>query len=303
MASNFKNRQNGPKIAKISTQTKLAWPKYDTELQGYLSDNVKLQHLIKDSFTAAGLENDFDELTQQQNLGELVREHLANTDAERLGQKNVRAILKDMYYFVEDEEEDNRAPVPTAGRKANDYQDYFLRMKEMGADKKWTDAQLADALKNRTHGEKMYDAWLNQHKRATKKDSAVVLSLQADAEKRQLNKKKVEKEKVALEELEARKLANKPKEKVLNERRQRTTDEFLNDQALWEHKKMSDLQNAIIQKEQHAQEEDQLHGYTPKLNKKSTKMAEEMHLGDQVEARLGKKTYRDNRFVVGRRSY
>lgn len=130
-----------------------------------------------------------------------------------------------------------------------------------------------------------------------------MLSLQADAEKRQLNKKKVEKEKVALEELEARKLANKPKEKVLNERRQRTTDEFLNDQALWEHKKMSDLQNAIIQKEQHAQEEDQLHGYTPKLNKKSTKMAEEMHLGDQVEARLGKKTYRDNRFVVGRRSY
>jgi hypothetical protein len=32
-------------------------------------------------------------------------------------------------------------------------------------------------------------------------------------------------------------------------------------------------------------------------------MADEMNLGDKVEARLGKKTYRDNRFNIGRKSY
>ena len=41
-------------------------------------------------------------------------------------------------------------------------------------------------------------------------------------------------------------MANLNKEKVLKQRRPRSTNEFLNDQALWEHKKMTELQNAII---------------------------------------------------------
>jgi hypothetical protein len=62
-----------------------------------------------------------------------------------------------MYFYEDEDDEDDRAPLPT-GIKRNDYQDYFLRMKEMGTDKKWTDAQLGDSLKNRAAGEKQYEA-------------------------------------------------------------------------------------------------------------------------------------------------
>jgi hypothetical protein len=56
-----------------------------------------------------------------------------------------------------------------------------------------------------------------------------------------MNKMKIEKDKIDQEDNISHKLANKNKDKVISERRQRTTDEFLNDQALWEHKKMTQL--------------------------------------------------------------
>lgn len=64
------------------------------------------------------------------------------------------------------------------------------------------------------------------------------------------------------------------------------------------------MQAAIIQKEQHAIDEENEHGYKPKLNKKSTKIAGDIQqLSEKVEYRLGSKTYRNNRFTNKKMSY
>lgn len=90
---------------------------------------------------------------------------------------------------------------------------------------------------------------------------------------------------------------------MLKERRPRSTHEFLNDQAIWEHKKLTELQNAIIQKEQQAQEEDKKFGFKPTPNKLSAKLAEQMNLDEKVEQRLGNRTYRNSRLHASRQSY
>ena len=57
-----------------------------------------------------------------------------------------------------DEEDGHQAPQPSQTQKIKgDYQDYYNRIKAMAAEKKWTDQQFQDALKNKTYGEKKYD--------------------------------------------------------------------------------------------------------------------------------------------------
>jgi hypothetical protein len=59
---NKPNRIIGPKIAKISTQTKLNWVKFDNKFTGFLNDSNKIKQLIKDSFEAAGFLREYVEL-------------------------------------------------------------------------------------------------------------------------------------------------------------------------------------------------------------------------------------------------
>jgi hypothetical protein len=117
-----------------------------------------------------------------------------------------------------------------------------------------------------------------------------------DAEKHQLEKERLQREKQAQDEKKAFELANNAKDKIKQQGRPRSTNEFLNDQALWEHKKLTELQNAIIQKEQQTQDEEKKHGFKPELDRKSVMIAQKMGLDTRVESRLGNKSYRNQRF-------
>jgi wobble nucleotide-excising tRNase len=79
--------------------------KFDTKFTGFLDNSAKIHQLIKDSFEAAGLTKEFDELSKNQDVGELIKEHLQNTQQNKLSQKNVQAIVKDMYQYFDEEEE------------------------------------------------------------------------------------------------------------------------------------------------------------------------------------------------------
>ena len=79
--------------------------KFDTKFTGFLDNQSKIHQLIKDSFEAAGLSKELDELTEEQNLDDLISEHLQNTQQNKLSQKNVQAIVKDLYNYIDEEEE------------------------------------------------------------------------------------------------------------------------------------------------------------------------------------------------------
>lgn len=90
---------------------------------------------------------------------------------------------------------------------------------------------------------------------------------------------------------EARVLADRNKQKVLQERGLRTKEQFLQDQIVWEHKKVNTLKTLILKKEEQALKEEMDHGYTPKLNKKSLTMAEKLNLENDISRRLNNKIY------------
>jgi hypothetical protein len=138
MSNTVQKRIDGPKIAKISTQTKLKWVKFDTKFTGFLDNHAKIHQLIKDSFEAAGLSKEYDELNKEQDVNELIREHLQNTQQNKLSQKNVQAIVKDMYQYFDEEDEVQQSTI-AAPKPARDYQDYYMRIKAVATDKNWND--------------------------------------------------------------------------------------------------------------------------------------------------------------------
>lgn len=109
-ALNQQSRITGPKIAKISTQTKLKWVKFDKNFQGFLNDTKKINQLIEDSFDATGLSDDYKELNEHQNIEQVIKGHLQNAKDKRLSQKNVQSIVKDLYMYEDEDNVDNHAP-------------------------------------------------------------------------------------------------------------------------------------------------------------------------------------------------
>lgn len=61
-------RNNGAKVAKVSTQLKLNWTKADSSFSGFLSNTQKIKSLIETSFEASGLSRDFKVISEQQNV-------------------------------------------------------------------------------------------------------------------------------------------------------------------------------------------------------------------------------------------
>jgi hypothetical protein len=114
--------------------------------------------------------------------------------------------------------------------------------------------------------------WINKKSKQSQAP-AVVKRLMTDAEKHQMEKERLQREKMELEERKAQELANLNKEKIMSQRRPRSTIEFLSDQALHEHKKLAGLQNALIKKEQQTKDEEKKFGFKPVPDKKSALIA------------------------------
>lgn len=61
-------RNNGAKVAKISTQLKLNWTKFDTNISGVLSNQQTIGNLLATSFDAAGYANDLNSISQSVDI-------------------------------------------------------------------------------------------------------------------------------------------------------------------------------------------------------------------------------------------
>lgn len=153
-------RNSGAKVAKISTQLKLNWTKFDTNMSGVLSNQETIRNLLGTSFELGGYANDFVSLSESRNLDELIKRHLLVKTNKALTMKEVQAIVKDLYGIRDTVENpvnlNNKMESAQIKAMRENYQLYYSNMKAMGKDKNWSDKQLAEALKDKEHGLKTY---------------------------------------------------------------------------------------------------------------------------------------------------
>lgn len=157
--------------------------------------------------------------------------------------KEVQAIVKDIYGIKDpvDTGVNLNNKVESAQIKAmrENYQLYYSNMKAMGKDKKWNDKQLAEALKDKEQGLKTYQSvsynfnlcsllfllqWINRNKNSSVGEKAVFKRLMDHAENKQAEKERIAREKEMYEADEARVLADRNRQKVLQERGLRTKE-------------------------------------------------------------------------------
>jgi predicted restriction endonuclease len=122
-------------------------------------------------------------------------------------------------------------------------------------------------------------------------DKAVFSRLSAHADNKQAEKERIERDRIMFEREEAKVLANRNRQKVMQEGPLRTKHQFLQDQIIWEHKKVNGLQTLILKKEEKEQNEVQQHNYTPKINTKSSAIAKNLNLDNDMAKRLNNKVY------------
>lgn len=199
------------KVAKLSSYSKLQWRKFDTEADGFMTDVAVILDLIQSSFDEANLKHDFDQFSQQINLGDVVNFYRDNAEEGKVTMAHIHEIILDLYQYKPQlkEQVPIAAESPSKAVKS-DYKDYYQRIQAMAKDRQWTNEEITTALRNREMGERKYFVWFNSKAQNYKNapEAPVIQRLMVDAIKQQAEKVKVENQRVRQEQSQAEKLAN-----------------------------------------------------------------------------------------------
>ena len=100
------------KVAKLMTQTKLLWPKYDPDLGSFVNGKPLINKYVENCFTDAGLKSDYDFILQNKRVDDIIIKELNTKEDTRsyeaqkaksrpvnLNQKQCQNVIKKMYDF------------------------------------------------------------------------------------------------------------------------------------------------------------------------------------------------------------